>query len=193
MRKYSLFFALLLIFGLAFVASNANAASRRAKASSQSTQDYQQDAFLQLGGLGDDFGAGLGYEHTIGKSQSLQAQLRVGGWYNLVGVEAGWRFWLGNKKSLRGFYLGPIFGVEFGSWNPGYYGSDSISTTDVFGGVEGGYQWIFKNRMVVSCGASIGYQHLTATWTDTYWYNYEYKLDESGIRLGVKGSIGYAF
>jgi hypothetical protein len=153
----------------------------------KANDNYQQDVFLDVGGwLFADLGGGFGYEHTLGKNQSIFGELKIGNVYSMVGAEAGWRFWINNKKNLRGIYVGPIVGFESGSW--GYY-DYSVSLTNIFVGAAGGYQWILKNKIVLNVGPSLYYQHYGFS-ADGYTFSSPW---DNGIRIGINGGVGYAF
>ncbi|MFT6333863.1 MAG: hypothetical protein ACI86M_001561 [Saprospiraceae bacterium] len=118
------------------------------------------------------------YEKTINTKSSYQVSVYVG--YDLDDVEGtaleaniGYRKYITKKDAPRGFYLMPYTGFAYTS-----------SSSAVRIGSDLGYQWIWKNGIV-----------LDAAMGPDYYLNFSDKEDEffDGIGFNFVFTFGYSF
>ena len=118
------------------------------------------------------------YERTINTKSSYQVSAFVG--YDLEDVDGtaveasiGYRKYITKKNAPRGFYLMPYTGIVYTS---------SSSSARV--GADLGYQWIWKNGIV-----------LDAAMGPDYYLNFSDSADEffDGLGLNLVFTFGYSF
>lgn len=180
-----------LILLLALASSTAQAARLSSKP--------DQDVFLSVA-IGNYLAPSIGYEASLeNRVNSIAADLAVStsggsGYYvSSFGLGASYRFWMMQEERLSGVFVGPKvyaqnFNVSYDVTVNGARRSESLNSL-LFGvGGEGGYQWIIDKQLLINAGAELRYLagglNLVAGAPS---------FTVSGIGLGLKVSVGYAF
>jgi outer membrane autotransporter protein len=106
----------------------------------------------------------------------------------VVGLEAGWRFFLGSGHDLRGFFLGPQIGV--GIQNDTYTDVNGRTGTTASGtfyraGLEFGHQWILGPGFVITPA-------LTADFIPSYAVGAGRPAADGRIFGGIELNLGWA-
>ena len=140
-----------------------------------SPEDVRQDVFLDVGGFAYGLPS-IGYEHSSGSKNSWTLEAGYRPWtgtgysYNQLGLSGSYRWWIAKylpgreSRALHGIYLGPQVVLDSYSFSYDTYPGPSFnkktvtsSSIGIGGGLEAGYQYIFRPGLMVSAGLSAGY------------------------------------
>ncbi len=151
-----------------------------------------QDNIIKVQPLGLAFGTlNATYERVLNDQSSFLASASArfslfGVDVTLIGVGAGWRYYLTNKRTdvPKGLYVNPQVGFSFGSVNEG----DLDNSFTTFGiGAEIGYQWVWDSGVVLDLGIGPNYTVISGQVDDVGFDN------TSGILPSMTVALGYAF
>jgi hypothetical protein len=127
--------------------------------------EQERDNDITVNPLGLAFGLGnVSYERALSKENSWLVGANFGSYgvvdnrLTIFGATGAYRWWFDQEKALNGWFLGPELKIETVSWAFGVSDTNYTATGSFFGGgVQGGYQWVFRNGFTLNLGLNFDY------------------------------------
>lgn len=152
----------------------------------------------------------LSFEHAVGDKTSFQIGAFYTGFsisgtkFSGFGITPEYRFYLGGKDGMQGFFVGPfvryqnfkLSGEDYTTYNTttgkSYTTKDEATLNTFGGGVNVGYQWILGAHFVLEPFVRLGYNSGSAKYTSGTSENLSLgSFNGTSILPGI--NLGYAF
>jgi hypothetical protein len=182
------------LIGLFLASPNGLHAARRMRAA---VVEDERDNDITVNPLGLAFGLGnITYERALSKENSWLAGVDFGSYgtsddkLSIFGASGAYRWWFDKEKALNGWFAGPEVKIESVSWSFGVLGNNYSANGSFFGaGVQGGYQWVFRNGFTLNLGLNFDYLagSIASNVTGAP------ALGFGGAGIGANLGLGYAF